>query len=189
MLKTNYRAISIIVAGIIGFIISMLPAFFVNSYGKDSAGNFLFDGKYDMAQFVRGGIFILSMIACIFALYLFYDHKSIFIRRSMLFLIIFWMIPIAYSFFKTGDYTYKQIIVPAWYNEVEKDFLKLKPKLMAMQGGLDNNGNYRGMIVAQSGVHPWFCTGTRLDDGYIFLQRTQERNMLFQKIISIAVCH
>lgn len=185
LLKTNYKAVSIILAGLVGFVVSLLPAFFVNSYGKDAAGNFLFDGKYDMAQFVRGGIFILSVIACVFALYLIYDHKSIFVRSSMLVLISAWMIPVAYSFFYTGDYVYKQIVVPVWYDEVEKDFLKHRPKLMAMQGGLDtmNGSNYRGMILAQSAVHPWYCTGTRLDDGYVFLQRAQDRNMLFQRIL------
>ncbi|MEO8769683.1 MAG: hypothetical protein ABI402_06355 [Ferruginibacter sp.] len=183
LFKTNYRAVSIMVAGIIGLVISTLPAFFLNAYGVDSSGAFLFDGKYDMPQFVRGGIFILSVITCIFALYVIYNYPTIFIKRGMLFLICFWMIPIAYSFFKTGGYTVIKIENPDWYKEATEDFMKAKPKLMAMQGGKDSMGRYyRGMMLTQLGVHPWFCTGTRLQDGYIFVQRAQDRNILFQKI-------
>ncbi|MFN2440824.1 MAG: hypothetical protein ABR503_16585, partial [Chitinophagaceae bacterium] len=51
LLKNNYKAVTLIVVAIIGFAICLLPGFFINVYGRDANGVFLFDGRFDMAQF------------------------------------------------------------------------------------------------------------------------------------------
>ncbi|MEO6719104.1 MAG: hypothetical protein ABIN67_02020 [Ferruginibacter sp.] len=180
LLKNNYKAITLIVASIIAFIISMLPGFFINVYGRDGKGVFLFDGRFDMAQFVRADIFLLTIVSLVFALYLVYDHKNYFVRKGALSIVCFWMLAISFSFF-ANDYKRAPPTDQSWYKEVQQEFFKKKPVLMAMLG----NGIHSGQTLTTAGVHPWFCTGIRVNnEGIVFTKTAYERNIAFMGIFN-----
>ncbi len=167
LFKSNYKAVALLTAGIVSFFISMVPGFFINVYGRDGNGVFLFDGRFDMAQFVRAGIFLFSVIAMVFVLYLLYNHPLAVIRKGCLVLISFWMLVISFSFFSYG-YEPPAANNQSWYKEVQQEFLKIKPGLMVIMG----NGMYSGQTLTTAGVHPWYCTGLREDGEGIILSKT-----------------
>lgn len=180
LFKTNYKAITLVVAGIITFFISLMPGFFINIYNRDGNGLFLFDGKFDTAQFVRAGIFLITIIALVFALYLINDHRNYVIRNGSLVIICLWMLAISFSFFAT-DYKKPVPVDQSWYKEVKQDFLLEKPVLMAMLG----NSIHSGQTLTTAGVHPWFCTGVREDgEGFVFSKTAYTRNYVFRTIFN-----
>ena len=183
LFKKNYTAIALIAAAILGFIISLLPGFFIDYHAVDADRNFLFDYKFDMTQFVRGSIFLLTLISFIFVLYLLNLYPNNFIRWGSRLLIFLWMLIISFSFFMT-DYKKAPPLDQSWYKEIKHDFFNAKPGLMAMIGSAD----YSGQTLASAGVHPWFCTGRQTDyEGFIFTLKGYERNLLFQKIFDSTV--
>ena len=183
LLKKNYKAITLMAAGVFSFLISILPGFFISFYGIDSYGQFSLDYSFDMVQFVRGCIFLLTLIGLIFTLYLVTIYPSHIIKNASRILIAVWMLIISYSFFATE---YKKVLVTdqSWYKEVREDFFKQKPSLMAMMG----TGEFSGQTLTTAGVYPWFCTGKSTDrEGFVFTLRGNDRNELFQKIFDTSL--
>ncbi len=176
--KNNKRAFVLIPAAILTLFVSALPGFFVDSKGVDSSGKVLFDASFDMGQFLRGGSFILTIIALIFALYLVYVHHHRVVRRISSVVFIAWMCIIFPGFFAMGF----ELPGPAkqdWYLEVKQDFEHTKPTLMAMMGNIDQSGQ----TATTAGVHPWFCTGIREDgEGFMFPKAVYDRNYAVRKI-------
>lgn len=176
--KKNKEALALIAAALLGFVISCMPAFFINSYGVDLHGKFLFDAAFDMAQFTRASIFILTIIASIFVLYLIFDHQKLWLRKLSALTVCFWMALISLGFF-TGNYGWAATAEKPWYREVRKDFLTHKPRLMAMLG----HPEYSGQVLTNAGVHPWYCTGTRFDGGgHLMSRKAHERNKIFKQV-------
>jgi hypothetical protein len=181
--KNNFKAVSLIVAALFGFIISCLPAFFVNAYGVDGEGKYLFDAKFDMGQFTRAGIFLLTIVACIFALWLVFEHNKRWMRKLSSGLIIFWMLLISMGFF-TNNYLKIGTAEAPWYREVQKEYRINKPTLMAMM----SNADYSGQALTTAGVHPWYCTGFRANGGGHMMSRmANDRNIGFQKIFDTSI--
>jgi hypothetical protein len=181
--KNNFKAISFIVATLFGFVISCLPAFFVNAYGVDGEGKFLFDAKFDMGQFTRGGIFLLTVIAAVFALWVVFEHPKLWARKFSFYTICAWMGIISLGF-TSGFYVSIGTVEAPWYREVRKEYCKNKPTLMAMM----SNGDYSGQALTTAGVHPWYCTGFRADGGgHMMSRKAHDRNIGFQKIFDTSI--
>ena len=179
--KKNYKVFSITVSILLSFIVSMLPGFFVRSWGENNAGKQLFDGTFDMEQFARGGIFVFTIIALIFVLYLLYNYPNLMMRRLTMVVLSGWGIIICFSIFSSGWFVKVDSYKPDWYTEVKEDFAKAKPQLMAMMGNI----NQSGQTATTAGVHPWFCTGTREDGGgFVFSKLAYDRNYLFKTIFN-----
>jgi len=176
--KKNANAIGIITASVVTFFTCLLPGFFVQSVGTDNAGKLLFDNSFDMEQFVRAAIFLLTVISLIFGLYLLFNYPKDWIRKTTSFIFAVWCTIIAISFFSTS-FTSAISSKEDWYLQVNTDFLKAKPRLMAMMGSDD----YSGQTATSMGVHPWYCTGIRENnEGYVFTKKGYERNYVFQDI-------
>jgi hypothetical protein len=176
--KNNTNAITLITASVITFFICLVPGFFVENVGKDNAGKLLFDGSFDMEQFVRASVFLLTIVTLIFALYLLYNYPKSWVRKITSFVFSFWCTIIAISFF-SNSFTLPISSREDWYVQIKRDFLKAKPRLMAMMG----NGDYSGQTATAMGMHPWYCTGIRENnEGYVFTKKGYQRNYSLQNI-------
>jgi len=181
--KNNFEAFSLILSAIASFCLSFLPGFFIATKGKDSAGNLLFDASFDMDQFIRGSIFTLTIIVLIFALYLLYSYPNLLVRKISAVIFIIWIAVISVSFFSNG---FEKAIPPKedWYLAVRQDFLRTRPRLMAMMGNIYQSGQ----TATTAGIHPWFCTGVREDgEGFVFPKKAYERNVAFKSIFNRAI--
>lgn len=176
--KNKFNSISLIAAVLISFFVSCLPAFFVNAYGVDGAGKFLFDARGDMGQFTRASIFLITLIASVFVLYLVFVHEKLLIRKFSFVAVCLWMGIISLGFI--SDYYVKPDMADmTWYKEVEKEFRKKKPTLMAMMG----SPNCSGQVLTTIGVQPFYCTGIKANAGvHIMSRKVHDRNIIFQKI-------
>lgn len=178
LFKSNKNALALIAAGIISFIICLLPGFFINFHSIVPYGQTALDYRFDMTQFTRGSIFLLMIITLIFALFLVDGHTNRFIRTASLSFFILWMCTMSYSFAAT-DFKKALVIDQSWYNEVRIDFIKQKPSLMVALG----SGDYSGQVLTSAGVYPWYCTGLQFEnEGFLFTLRGINRNLFFQKI-------
>ncbi len=177
--KTNQKLVFLVVAALASFCIASLPSFCLDVYAKDANGIFLFDARFDMPQFIRADIFLITIISIFFILYFALNYKKKIIRYVTITASILWIFIIAVSFLKSS---YKQDASAqnnSWYSEAINDYNKAKPGLMAMIG----NNEYSGQTLCGAGVHPWFCTGLRKDeDGYTMTLSAHNRNVLFQEI-------
>jgi hypothetical protein len=179
--KKNFSVLCIIISVFLSFITGLLPGFFIKSFGENSKGKILFDNTYDMGQFVRGGIFIFTIISLIFVLYFLYIYPKMIVRKISSLIIISWIMIIAFSFSSNGFFQRAGNKNEHWYTEVKEDFVKTKPHLMAMMG----NFNQSGQTVTTAGVHPWFCSGIREDgEGYVFSKMAYDRNYIFESIFN-----
>jgi len=114
----------------------------------------------------------------VFTLYLVYEHKSLVIKKISFVILCLWMITISFSFF-SNDFKRSATLDQSWYKEVQHEFSKQRPVLMAMLG----SDKFSGQTLTAAGVQPWYCTGTRGDgDGCIFTVKAYNRNVLFKKI-------
>lgn len=178
LFKLNKNALALIAAGIISFIISLLPGFFINFYSTVPYNQTILDYRFDMAQFTRGSIFLLMIITLIFAIFLVDGHPNRFIRIASLSFFSLWMLTMSYSFM-ANDFRKAPVLDQSWYIEVRKDFIKHKPSLMVALG----SGDYSGQVLTSAGVHPWYCTGLQFEsEGFLFTMRGINRNLFFQKI-------
>jgi hypothetical protein len=176
--KTNLKFIFLIISAFVSFIFAVLPSFFLKVTALDEKGKFLYDGSFDMPQFIRADIYLISIITIIFILYFAFQYKHKLVSYLTLTTVILWMIIIAISFLKTN---FKNPILKdeSWYYEVAKDFQKIKPKLMVMAG----SENFSGQVLCGLGVQPWFCSGFRIDlEGYISTKTVHYRNFKFQQL-------
>lgn len=176
--KENLEAIVIMISVILSLFICLLPGFFIESAGIDNAGKLLFDGSFDMEQFARGSIFLLTIITLVFALYLLFCHPKVWVRKSSAFVFLGWSSIIAFSLLGSS-FGKANVLQREWYYEVKNDYLKVKPNLMGMIG--DNE--YSGQTITAIGVHPWYCTGIREEsEGYVFTKAGYDRNYAFRNI-------
>ena len=183
LLKTNFKAVSFICACLVSFVVCLLPGFFISFYGVDAAGNYTLDYNFDMSQFVRGSIFLLTPAGLVFALYLIYIYPNQLVRSMGRGLILVWMLLISFGFF-ANNYTKAATVNEDWYKEVQQDFFNKKPALMAMLG----NMNYSGQVLTTAGVHPLYCSGKSTDaEGFIFTRRANTRNEFFQTIFDSSI--
>ena len=181
--NNNTKALNLIWATFISFCIATLPSFFLNVYGVDENGKYLFDGRFDMPQFIRADIFLVTIISIIFLLYFIFNYKNKMVSKIVFIIATFWMIFIGLSFYKTS-FKKAKTSDQSWYIDTQKDFDKTKPHLMAMMG--DND--YSGQTLVAAGVHPWYCTGLRNDgEGYTFTLTAHKRNKQFQQIFDSTI--
>lgn len=177
--KTNIKLVFLVIATFASFIVAVLPSFFLNVSGRDENGNFLFDGSFDMPQFIRADIYLVTIITIFFVLYFAFQYKHKIVRYLTLTVTIFWMFILSISFIKS-NYKSKSTSNELWYYEVANDFNKAKPKFLVMQG----SSNYSGQTLCGLGVHPWFCSGLKSDgDGYAMTKKAYKRNLLFQQLL------
>ncbi len=176
-IKKNINLFFLLIATFFSFIISCLPSFFLDVYGKDTNGQFIFDARFDMPQFIRGSIFLITVIAILFLLYFIISYKNKIVNYFTLIICFFWIGIISISFIKSNLNKSSFVINQGWYNDVIIDFHLINPKLMAMIG----DGTYSGQTVCGMGVHPWFSSGSRLKGGdYTMTSSAYQRSVILQ---------
>jgi len=181
--KRNLTGILIFGSLVGALLISIIPGFILQVSALDENGKFLYDLSFDMPQFVRGAIFLISLFAYASLLQLLFNYGKKKQNLPILFFIIVWMMIIIPAFI-TNIFTKPPARDPTWYVEIIEGFDSVKPKMMAMKG----DSYFSGQELASNGINPWYCTGTRLDgDGYTMSQKAYKRNIYFQQLYDSSI--
>ncbi len=160
-------------------IVTLSLGFFLEIYGVDASKKVIYDVTEDSRQFLRAGIFLVSIFCFSFLLYFVFFYAKGKYKKMLLTLTAIIAILNSYSFFSS---TYPKATTSdnSWYMDVSKDYEIAKPKLMVVRGEEFFSGTY----LSSLGIGPWYCTGTRNSkEGYTMNLSSHNRNIYFQKLL------